>query len=312
MKRSSNPLKYRYYVFRGKLIQPGFWVLCFLSPALNWLRVDMVNQQVVFAGHSYPFAFSSLMWLPIGFYGAVILIGIISFIWGRLFCGWACPHNTLTEWTRPLRAMVNLAEKPRWMKLILRDHPQVKIWFYALSPILGLVLTVSLSALLSFYVVSPQWTLAQYASGHPHIALVFGQGLLTLIGLFLLYAGNDFCRTCCPYGLAQSISAYQENSPWRPLEIQFLGESKEADCKTCKACQIACPVDIDPRDTGFLKVGQFDGCFNCGECIDACKYIHSFKTEPGILSFKNPGFKPKETAPSASAPIIPAQVGIRE
>jgi polyferredoxin len=290
MKRSSNPLKYRYHVFRGKLIQPLFWALCFLSPVLNWFRVDMPHQKLIFLGQSLPFEFNNLRWLPIGFYGAVILIGIISFIWGRLFCGWACPHNTLTEWTRPLRAMVGLAEKPRWMKLILRDHPASRQIFWGISPLLALLLTGSLSLLLSFYIIPPAWVVNQYASGHPHFALVSGNGLLVLIGLFLLYAGTDFCRTCCPYGLAQSISAYHEDSPWRPLEIQFQAD-READCKTCTACQIACPVDIDPRDTGFLKVGQFDGCFNCGECIDACKYIHSFKSKPGLLFFQNPGLK---------------------
>lgn len=298
MKRSNNPFKYRYHVFRGKLIQPFFWMLCFLGPALDIFRVDMIGQKLVFMRHEYAFEFNSLMWLPIGFYGAVILIGIISFIWGRLFCGWTCPHNTLTEWTMPLRAMVGRAEKPRWMKLLLRDHPFIKDILPILSPLLALPITFVLSLLLSFYVIPPVWVLAQYASGHPHIALVWGNGLFVLIGLFLLYAGNDFCRTCCPYGLAQSISAYHEDSPWKPMEIQFSGD-KASQCKTCSACHIACPVDIDPRDgtlEGVLKVGQFDGCFNCGECIDACKYIHSFKKDPGLLSFKLPGFKPKDKA----------------
>ncbi|WP_373531273.1 4Fe-4S binding protein [Vampirovibrio sp.] len=301
MKRSNNPFKYRYHVFRGKWVQPMFWALCFLGPALNLFRVDMLHQKLIWAGRTLPFEFNTLFWLPVGFYGAVIVIGIISFIWGRLFCGWACPHNTLTEWTQPLRAMVGLAEKPRWMKLILRDRPAFKQIFWGLSPLLGILLTTALSLLLSFYVMPPSWVLSQYASGHPHIALVFGNGLFVLIGLFLLYAGTDFCRTCCPYGLAQSVSAYQQDSPWRPLEIQFEAD-RETDCKTCTACQTACPVDIDPRDTGFLKVGQFDGCFNCGECIDACKYIHSFRAKPGFLFFKNPGFKPKPTPPVSQPP----------
>ncbi|WP_303673815.1 4Fe-4S binding protein [Vampirovibrio chlorellavorus] len=301
MKQSSNPLKYRYHAFRGKLIQPFFWALCFLSPVLDVFRVDMIHQHLMFLGKPWPFAFENLKWLPIGFYGAVILIGVISFIWGRLFCGWACPHNTLTEWTHPLRAMVGLAPKPRWMKLILRDHPSFRFIFPALSPVLAILLTFGLSLLLCFYVVPPQWVIQQYASGHPHIALVFGNGLFLLIGLFLLFVGNDFCRTCCPYGLAQSISAYHEDSPWRPLEIQFQS-SKTEDCKSCTACQIVCPVDIDPRDTGALKVGQFDGCFNCGECIDACKFIHSFKSQPGLLSFQNPGFKAAKAKTTRPAP----------
>lgn len=294
MKIPNHVLTYRYHFFRGKLVQPAFWALVFLAPALDIFRVDMLNQKLVFLGKHLPFAFNSLLWLPVGFYGAVILIGIVSFIWGRLFCGWACPHNTLTEWTRAIRGAVGRDQKPAWMKRLIRKYPASKTWLAGLSLTVGLGLCVTLSILLCFYVMPPDFVLSQYAGGKPHIALVWGNGLFTLIGLFLLFAGSDFCRTCCPYGMAQSVSAYHENSRWRPMEIGFSG-SLEADCKTCQACQMVCPVDIDPRAgtlTGQAKVGQFDGCFNCGECIDACKYLHSFKETAGLLSFKNPGFKP--------------------
>lgn len=287
MKQSNNLFKYRYHFFRGKVVQPFFWALAFLGPSFNCFRVDMLNQKLVFLGKAYPFEFNSLMWLPIGFYGAVILIGIISFVWGRLFCGWTCPHNTLTEWTHTLRAMVGRGERPAWMKRLIRKQKHLTEIFGLLSPPIAIVLTFGLALLLSGYVIPPAWIFSQYLSGHPHPALVCGHGLFVLIGLFLLYAGHDFCRTCCPYGMGQSISAYHENSPWRPMEIQFNAD-KESDCKTCKACQMVCPVNIDPRDAtvlGTVFVGQFDGCFNCGECIDACKRVKSYKRKPGFLSF---------------------------
>lgn len=276
-------------------MQPFFLALVFLAPVLDVFRVDMLHQRLVFLGKSYPFIFETVMWLPIGFYGAVIIIGIVSLIWGRLFCGWTCPHNTLTEWTHSLRAMVGRGEKPSWMKKLIRKHPHMKEILIWLSPPIAIGITFILGLLLSFYVIPPAWGWGQYLSGHPHPALVYGNGLFVLIGLFLLYAGNDFCRSCCPYGMAQSISAYHENSPWRPMEISFTS-NKETDCKTCRACQMVCPVEIDPRDaslTGKVHVGQFEGCFNCGECIDACKYLHSFKKNPGLLSFNRPGFRRK-------------------
>lgn len=307
MKRSANIFKYRYHGLRSFVTQPFFWALFFLGPALNLFRVDMLHQQLVFMDRFLPFRFDTLMWLPIGFYGGVIVIGIVSFVWGRLFCGWTCPHNTLTEWTRWLRAMVdpgNVREnKPAWMKKLLRRYPDAKFALFALSPLLAIAVASTFSLLLCFYVVPPDWVLGQYTSGHPHIALVYGNGLFTLIGLFLLYAGHDFCRTCCPYGMGQSVSAYHENSRWRPMEIQFTG-NKTDDCKTCQACQMVCPVDLDPRMgtlEGAFKLGQFDGCFNCGECIDACKFLHSFKQKPGLLSFDQPGFKHKPVPAEAEA-----------
>jgi ferredoxin-type protein NapH len=289
-----NPFRYRYRFFRGKVIQPFFWSLCFLSPVLNVFRVDMIHQQLVFMQRSYPFRFEYLMWLPIVFYGAVILIALVSFIWGRLFCGWVCPHNTLTEWTQGVRGMIGLAGQPLWMKRFTRRYPAVQRYFPFVSVVLALGITATLSLALSCYVVPPLWLVAQYQSGSPHIALVMGNMLLMLVGLFLLLAGTNFCRTCCPYGLAQSVSAYHEGSRWRPMEIAFTGRV-ETECKTCKACQSVCPVEIDPRAgtlTGHLAVGQFEGCFNCGECIDICKFIQTVKPNSGLLSFQPPGMRP--------------------
>jgi ferredoxin-type protein NapH len=300
MKRSKNVLKYRYHVLRPFLIQPVCWALFFLSPVFDWFRIDMIAQRLVVLGKAYPFEQQYLQWLPLGFYGGVLAIALTCVFFGRIFCGWGCPHNTMTEWTRALRAAVGREEKPRWMKLAIRKQPLLQVVFALLSPAIALLMTFGLTFLLVGFVVPPAWVLGQYASGQPHIALLFGQFLFTLIGLFLLYCGHDFCRTCCPYGMGQSISSYMAGK-WAPMEIKFTG-NVESQCKTCTACQIACPVDIDPRDPANLKVGQFDGCFNCGECIDACKYIHSFKREAGLLSFTPPGvFRPRQPVISKKA-----------
>lgn len=286
-----NPLTYRYHHIRPFLAQPLFWVFFFLAPLLHWFRVDMIHQKLVFMNQPYPFEFKYLMWLPIVFYAGVIAIGVVSFVWGRLFCGWACPHNTLTEWTRPFRAVFNRDHLPLSIARLYQKLPILKTLFSLFSIPIAFMLTFGLSVLLSFYIVPPAWVLAQYVSFKPHVALVFGHMLFTLIGLFLLYAGHDFCRTCCPYGMCQSLSAYQEGKKWRPMEIAFNSpNTMETDCKTCTACQTVCPVDIDPRKPLALglKVGQFYGCFNCGECIDACKTVQFHQDRKGFLTFEQP------------------------
>jgi ferredoxin-type protein NapH len=268
------------------MIQPIFWALFMLSPVLNWFRVDMIHQKIVFLGGLYPFENQYLQWIPYVFYGGVLAIAAISWVLGRLFCGWACPHNTMTEWTRPLRALVGREPLSPNLKRFFQKFPALRVPLALLSPWVSLAWTFAMSFLLVSFVVPPVWIVEQYASGSPHVALLYGQGLFVLIGLFLLYCGHDFCRTCCPYGMGQSISAYQ-GGKWHPMEIQFKGDI-ESNCKTCTGCYQACPVDIDPRSPLNLKVGQFDGCFNCGECIDACKTVHEYKKQPGLLSFRLP------------------------
>lgn len=286
MKMSLNPLRYRYHFFRRWVVQPFFWALFFLSPVMDWFRVDMMSQRIIFFGQAYPFQHQYVQWIPIGFFGCVLVIAVSSVVLGRLFCGWSCPHDTMTEWTRPIRALAKREPELLWMKRLFRRFPEMRKPMVVMAPVVAIGMTFTLSLLLASFIVPPEWILGQYVSGAPHLALVFGQGLFTLIGLFLLYCGHDFCRTCCPYGMGQSISAYQ-GGKWNPMEIRFSGD-KVSQCKSCTVCEQVCPVDIDPRDPLNLKVGQFDGCFNCGECIDACKYLHSFKGEKGLLSFRGP------------------------
>jgi ferredoxin-type protein NapH len=264
---------------RRWLSQPLGWALFFISPWVNAFRVDMLDQQTWFLGHAYPFSQSSIQWIPIGFFAGVLFIALTSVVLGRWFCGWSCPHNTLTEWTRPLRQLVGREPLSNPLKRLQRFKPQLFKGLQFASPVISVLVTFGLTFSLASFVLPPDWITQQWLGGSPHLALVFGQGLFTLIGLFLLYCGHDFCRTCCPYGMGQAISAYAIG---RPLEIVFT-ESSKAGCNTCTACQQACPVDIDPRQPENLHVGQFDGCFNCGACVDACTYVHQWKT--GWLRF---------------------------
>ncbi|MGE0200331.1 MAG: 4Fe-4S binding protein [Candidatus Melainabacteria bacterium] len=279
----------------------------FLGPLLNLFRLDMIHLKLIWLGKTLPMTFGTMLWLPVSFYLGVVAIGIVSFLWGRLFCGWACPHNTLTEWTRVFRAAWGREPYPTWALRLFQKQPALKSAWPWLSILLAILITATLSLLLAHTIVPLDWMTAQYASGRPHVALVFGNVLFTLIGLFLLFAGHDFCRTCCPYGMAQSMSAYQEGK-WRPMEILFTGSNMAADCRTCTACQQVCPVDLDPRHAENLKVGEFFGCFNCGECIDACKQVHVFKKQSGLLKFELPWERRRRLktpgAPGEPTPVL--------
>ena len=229
MKIALNPFKYRYHFFRPWIVQPVIWVLFFLGPLLNIFRVDMIDMQLIWLNQAYPFEFQYVKWLPITFYGLVILIGVISVVWGRLFCGWVCPHNIMTEWTKPFRAVFGLSPMPLSWQRAFQKTPALKHIWNVISVPLGIAISWQLSVILSVYIIPWDWIQAQYASDSPHIAMISSHGTYALIGLFLLYTGHDFCRNVCPYGMAQSVSAYQEGK-WKPMEIQYLGDSIEEDC----------------------------------------------------------------------------------
>lgn len=280
-----NPIRFPFHTFRGALIQPFFWTLFFLSPVLGIFQLDVIHQRMLVWGHAYPFKPETLMWLPLGFFACVLMIAFASTLFGRLFCGWVCPHNTLTEWTRPVRMLIGLGKKPFFLKQWEKRYPVLKGINIGGSIIWGITITFLLSALILFYFVPVPWYLQHLQASSMPVIVWFSQGLVILIGLFMLYAGHDFCRSACPYGLAQSLSAYLSQK-WSPMEIRYRGDENQSACKSCHACETACPVDIDPRKPENLMVGIGEGCFNCGECIDACKYVRGIQDLPGLLAFK--------------------------
>ena len=288
-----NPFQYPFHNLRRWLTQPVSITLFFLSPLLNIFRLDVVNLKLIFLGTTYPFAFEYYRWIPITFFAGVLFIAIISTLFGRLFCGWACPHNALTENTRFIRKLIGIEGKS-WQQKKREDASVLyKIFNITLSLLLALILTYGMSTLILFYFISPSFWLTEYQTqGDNFVIIMFSQGLITLIGLFLIYAGHGFCKIACPYGLAQSLMAYV-SAKLSPMEIRMQPNLSSKNCGSCKGCQTACPVDLDPRqfEIAGAKLGAYDGCFNCGDCIDACNIVQLNK-QSGLESFLGFQFNP--------------------
>lgn len=287
-----HPFKYPFHTWRTLLVQPMFWALMFLSPVLHLYQMDVINQRLIAWGHVFPLDTSTLFWLPIGFFGCVLVIAVASTMWGRLFCGWVCPHNTLVEWTKPIRMLIGLGKKPFRLRQWESKSPWRRGLSVCLSLLWALAITYLISTLFLFYFVPVEWYVAQLQAGTMPAIVWYGQGLMMMIGLFMIYAGYEFCKSACPYGLSQSLSAYL-TAKWTPMEIRYKNNGDLSACKSCTACQSACPVHIDPRNVENLVVGIGEGCFNCGDCIDACNTVRSAQKKPGLLRFSSP-FNPAD------------------
>jgi len=263
LKFSFQPLRYPHVWLRRLVAHPILWALVFLAPSFQVWGVDVITQRLFWLGNAYPLG-QVWFWIPITFFAGLFLITFLSWLFGRLFCGWVCPHNILTEATRSIRYLCRLDDQEPVSKGIQRFRASVPMWMsLGIGSIAALAVPVVLSFLLASWFVPMGQVVSMWQSGSPHIALVGAQGLFSLVGLFLLLCGHRFCKTCCPYGMGQSISAYQ-GGKFRPMEIQFVGPTSQAsDCGPCQACQTVCPVQIDPRGATPdqpLQVGEFLGC----------------------------------------------------
>ena len=297
-----NPIRYPWHFWRVYVVQPLFWSLALLSPVLGLYQMDVIHQWLIFLNHPYPLAPHTLMFLPLTFFSTVLVIGITCLFYGRLFCGWVCPHNTLTEWLAPWRALVGLAKAPFGLERHFNQRPWLKWVVRTLAVVWGFVVAWTISTLILFYFVPPDWYFGHFGhwdvevetgTFHYTFVLLAAHTVASLVGTFLLLAGHEFCRNACPYGLLQSLSAYAIPI-WWPAEIRFRYGADQTPCGHCRACETACPIDIDPRRSENLIVGIGEGCFNCGQCIDACRVVHSTRELDSFLFFRPPGRYPGE------------------
>jgi cytochrome c oxidase accessory protein FixG len=205
---------------------------------------------------------------------AAFLFLLVTFVWGRVWCGWSCPQTVLGDLTASLAAE-RARRKPRPGKLAL-----------AWANVAGVSALFSAATL--WYFVTPGEFLSRLAAGNPGPVLGGSWAVLALV-LFLDLAlvRGRFCATTCPYAKLQGVLFD------RATLIVAYDERRDAECIDCLACVRVCPTGIDIRD------GLQAECIACAQCVDACVPIMRKKGLPTLVdySFGRPGERPRLLRP---------------
>jgi cytochrome c oxidase accessory protein FixG len=207
----------------------------------------------------------------------VVFIYLFTMIYGRVFCGWACPQTIFMEmifrrieWLiegnpnqqRALKAMPWNTEK---IVKVATKH----LVFFGLS---FLIANTFLSYIIGvdglFQIISEP--VAQHTGGF--IAL-----LLFTCAFYVVYAfaREIVCTIICPYGRLQGVLldknsvvvAYDYNRGEPRGKGKRPSDTGLGDCIDCKQCVVVCPTGIDIRNGTQLE------CVNCTACIDACNSV---------------------------------------
>ncbi len=238
------------------------WILVGGKPLL---LIDIPARQVFFFGAIFT-ASDSFFLLLILLFAAFALFFFTS-LWGRLWCGYACPQTVFLEtWIRPLEIWIEgdrVQRKRRDQQAWSFD----RIWrkaakwaaFLAVSLLLG-------TAFVSFFVPARELWTGQSGNLAYSFVLIF-------TGLWYLdftWFREQFCNFLCPYARFQSALTDDETlligyDPARG-EPRAKGKAAAADgrCIECNKCVVVCPQGIDIRDGFQLE------CIQCARCIDAC------------------------------------------
>jgi len=264
-----------------------FFALFILAPPLDILRIDLTQGHAILLGQDWTLGIDDFLngragigdatlnlfflgFLPI-FGGGALLIWL-AWRYGRLYCGWLCPHFSVVELINGL--MRRASGKPSlWEGRPLpelqpdgsRQTPNPWYWPPTLIAV-GAFSFLWALALLT-YLLPPFEVYHNLLTGQlTRNQAVFLTVATSAFSVEFLLARHFFCRFACAVGLFQSL-AWMAND--RAMVVGF--DTRRADaCTGCNnACDNACPMRLKPRT---LKRKMFT-CTECGECISACTQV---------------------------------------
>jgi cytochrome c oxidase accessory protein FixG len=271
-----------------------YWFLIFIYLVLPWINfkgrqiilLDLPAREFTFFGMTYYAHDAPLVLLLLLFF--VFSMGFLTSIFGRVWCGWACPQTVFIDTI--YRKIERIVEGKARQRKKLDDAPWSleKVFKKAIKWVLFLVVTLHIShSFLGYFVGARKLFWITLSPPQEHWTLFTIMLFITTI--LLLDFGwfrEQFCIIACPYGRIQSVMmdehslvvAYDEKRG----EPRQEGRHKDGDgdCINCFHCVKACPTGIDIRRGTQLE------CIACTNCIDACDEI-MVKTgkEPGLIRY---------------------------
>jgi cytochrome c oxidase accessory protein FixG len=219
----------------------------------------------------------------------IITIFLMTALFGRVWCGWACPQTVYMEFL--FRPIERLVEGGRSGSLALDKqrshfHPR-RLLKYAIYVVLALFLAHTFLAYFVGTEALAQW-IRRSPADHPTSFLVMAGTALAIFGDFA-YFREQTCLVACPYGRMQSVLLDRQSlivayDPTRG-EPRMKGKVRPAgagDCIDCGACVTTCPTGIDIRDGLQME------CIHCTQCADACDEIMTRVGKPkGLIRYSS-------------------------
>ncbi len=287
---------------RRRAFQFGFFALFLLAPALDLLRFDLHEAQLWVLGLRWSLGIDAFVRGEISATHAAINIFLrailpalllvaafmtVAYRYGRLYCGWLCPHFSLVETLNGVlqRASGKLSVWDKRPSLRAGQRPDGRWWpaFFVACATFGFLWAITLLT----YLLPPREIWGNLVSGTltPNQArfIVIGSVVFTLE---FMAARHLFCRFGCAVGLFQSL-AWMANP--KGLVVAF-DRGRARDCRSCStanspqgsACDTACPMRLHPRN---IKRMMFS-CVQCGQCLAECESTHDAQGRGPNLEWK--------------------------
>lgn len=219
----------------------------------------------------------------------IVFVALFTVVFGRLFCGWACPQTIFMEmifrkieyWIDGDANYQKALKKAPWNADKIKKRIAKFSLFYIVSFLIA-------NTLLS-YIISIDSVFDILVQPANHVGAFIGILIFTTVFFFVYWWFREqVCLIVCPYGRMQGVLldensvvvAYdyvrgEERHKFKKNELRIGG-----DCIDCNLCVKVCPTGIDIRNGTQLE------CVSCTACIDACDHMmESVGLEKGLIRY---------------------------
>ncbi|MDX2130533.1 MAG: cytochrome c oxidase accessory protein CcoG [Planctomycetota bacterium] len=235
--------------------------------------------------------------------GIFLTIFLLTALFGRVWCGWACPQTVYMEFVfRPIERLFDGAPGRAIKNKFQGTGPARTLKYVAFFLVACYLAHTFLAYFVGVERLSEWVTQSPLRHPGPFLVMAVVTGLMLFDFTFFR---EQTCLVACPYGRFQSVmldrhSLIVSYDPVRgeprgkasakraaatdraDLALPVLaGEARRTgDCVDCKLCVVTCPTGIDIRNGLQME------CINCTQCIDACDAVMTKLGRPrGLIRY---------------------------
>lgn len=284
----------KFYRYRS-LVSYFFLVLLFAAPFIKVNGEQLVLLNIL----ERKFVFFGVIFWPQDFY--LFVLGLLTFIvfivlftvvFGRVFCGWACPQTIFLEMVfRKIEVWIEgdhvkrkkLDESPLTADKLFKKVSKHSIFF--------IISFLIANIFLAYIIGTPSLIKIITEPVSAHLSGFISICIFTLVFYLVFSRMRELvCTVACPYGRLQGVLLdnqsmivaydYERGEPRGKLNKDT--SQHTGDCVDCKLCVHVCPTGIDIRNGTQLE------CINCTACIDACNMVMEKINRPlDLIGFKS-------------------------
>lgn len=252
----------------------------------QFLLFDFLNRQFILFG--IPFGPHDFHLFVLAMISIIVFIILFTVVFGRIFCGWACPQTIFMEMVfRKIEYWIEGDARDQ-QKLDAEEWNGKKLFKKGLKNLIFFIIAFFIAHIFLSYIISMDKVISiitQPPSEHL-------TGFVSIIGFSLIfywvfsYFREQACTIVCPYGRLQGVLLdqnsiviaydYKRGEPRAKIK-KDQDQSDKGDCIDCHLCVDVCPTGIDIRNGIQLE------CVSCTACIDACDAVMEKVNRPKKL-----------------------------